>query len=84
MEDAPLGTTIFQEITVTDRDLSGNNLEVECLNLPEYQDACDFFTINTVDSTQSSYHGGIVLNKKLNYTIQRVFQFLLKATVSYL
>lgn len=73
--------TIFSKILVEDKDTTGANLEVECINLPEYQDACSFFEIATISSEQNSYHGAIVLRKKLSYALQQKHQFLLKATV---
>lgn len=66
---------------VEDKDTIGANLEVECINLPEYHDACDFFQVETIESLQNSYHGAIILRQKLNYTAQQKHQFLLKATV---
>lgn len=81
-EDAEIGTTIFAKLKVQDKDTVGENLEVECINLPEYQNSCEFFEIRTIDSSQSVYHGALVLNKKVNYTVQQKHQFLLKATVS--
>lgn len=80
-EDTPIDTTIFSQIHVKDKDSSGSNLEVECINLPEYQGACDFFALETINSAQNSYNGAIILRKKLNYAFQQQFQFLLKATV---
>ncbi|EEZ99177.2 cadherin 23 [Tribolium castaneum] len=79
-EDTTVGTTIFSKIFVEDKDTTGANLEVECINLPEYQNACDFFQVETLQSAQNSYHGAIVLRRKVNYTQQDKHQFLLKAT----
>ncbi|XP_063930740.1 cadherin-87A isoform X2 [Zophobas morio] len=79
-EDAQIGTTIFSKVLVEDKDTIGANLEVECINLPEYHDACDFFQVETIESLQNSYHGAIILRQKLNYTAQQKHQFLLKAT----
>jgi hypothetical protein len=80
-EDAEIGTTIFSKIIVEDEDTTGANLEVECINLPEYQTACDFFKVETIESAQNSYHGAVILQRKLNYATQQKHEFLLKATV---
>jgi hypothetical protein len=79
-EDAEIGTTIFSKIIVEDEDTTGANLEVECINLPEYQTACDFFKVETIESAQNSYHGAVILQRKLNYATQQKHEFLLKAT----
>lgn len=81
-EDAPVDKTIFTGITVTDADSVGDAIEVECVNLQEYQDACDMFQVETIDSTQNSYHGVIVLRESLDYARQQTYQFQLRATVS--
>lgn len=73
---------MFKNITVTDKDTTGSNIEVECETLPIYSDACDVFGIEAVTSEQNLYQGAIVLKKKLNYTEQQLYEFILKATVS--
>lgn len=80
-EDTLTGTQLFN-ISVTDKDTIGSNIEVECLNTSQYPDACDTFEINTITSEQNSYTGAIVLLKKLSYIDQRHYGFVLKATVS--
>lgn len=82
-EDTPVDKTIFTGITVTDADSVGDAIEVECINLPEYQDACNMFNVETIDSTQSNYHGAIVLRQSLDYARQETYQFQLRATVIY-
>ncbi|KAJ8969553.1 hypothetical protein NQ314_001705 [Rhamnusium bicolor] len=79
-EDTPPGTEVFSNITISDKDTTGANIEVDCINLPEYQDACKIFNIETLSSEQNSYQGAIILKRKLNYAIQREYGFLLKAT----
>lgn len=76
------GSRVFDNITVTDKDTIGANIEVECLNTSQYPNACDIFAIEPITSEQSIYIGGIILSKKLNYTEQSHFGFVLKATVS--
>lgn len=74
---------MFSNITVTDKDTIGSNIEVDCESLPIYPDACDVFNIKSVSSEQNFYQGAIVLRKKLNFTEQQLYEFILKATVSY-
>lgn len=81
-EDTLIGSKIFTNITITDKDTTGSNIEVECQSLPIYPDACDVFNIETVKSEQNLYQGALVLQKKLNYTTQQLYEFILKATVS--
>ncbi|CAH0559618.1 unnamed protein product [Brassicogethes aeneus] len=78
-EDTAAGSTVFSDISVVDKDSSGENIEVDCINLAEYEDACEIFGIGTVSSAQNSYRGSIVLNRKLSYAKQHTYQFLLKA-----
>ncbi|KAJ8974157.1 hypothetical protein NQ317_003207 [Molorchus minor] len=79
-EDTPPNTRVFSDIGVTDKDTSGANIEVECINTSEYQDACEIFNIETLGSEQNSYLGAIVLKRKLNYADRQEYEFLLKAT----
>lgn len=41
LEDAPLGTTIFANIQVTDKDSVGENLDLVCAPQPQNPEACD-------------------------------------------
>lgn len=82
LEDAPVGTTVFSGIKLSDPDSSGSPIEVECVRLPGYEDGCDVFKLETVDSTQSSYKGALVLQRRLNYTLRDSYEMLLNATVS--
>ncbi|XP_071055461.1 cadherin-87A [Onthophagus taurus] len=81
-EDTPINTTIFNEIIVTDVDTVGETLEVECVELPEYLNACESFKIKTIESDQNKYLGEIVLKDILDYSIQSGYAFLLKASDS--
>lgn len=80
-EDTPVDKTIFTGITVTDADSIGDAIEVECVNLLEFHDACNMFSVETIDSAESSYHGAIVLRQSLDYARRESYQFQLKATV---
>lgn len=81
-EDTAPDTTVFSNISVKDKDTTGANIEVECINLPEYQDACETFGVEAIASSQNSYVGAVTLRKKLNYAQQHIYEFLLKASVS--
>lgn len=80
-EDTDIGTSVFSDISVIDKDTTGANIEVDCINLPEFENACEIFNIETLNSAQNSYQGAIVLNRKLNYADQQEYEFLLKASV---
>ncbi|XP_049820113.1 cadherin-87A isoform X2 [Aethina tumida] len=79
-EDTAPDTTVFSNISVKDKDTTGANIEVECINLPEYQDACETFGVEAIASSQNSYVGAVTLRKKLNYAQQHIYEFLLKAS----
>ncbi|XP_060523658.1 cadherin-87A isoform X2 [Cylas formicarius] len=79
-EDTEPGTTIFEGIVVKDKDTAGQNIEVTCINIPSYDDACDTFRIQDMFSKQNSYQGSIILNKKLSYNENKAYAFTLKAT----
>lgn len=80
-EDTPVDKTIFAYVSATDADSVGETIEVECVNLPTFSNACDMFSVETIDSSQSSYHGAIVLRQSLDYARQQSYQFQLRATV---
>lgn len=80
-EDTPPGTTILNSISVIDRDTAGENIEVTCLNSINSINACDIFDVKTLNSSVNSFSGAIVLQKKLNYSVQDLYSFVLKATV---
>ncbi|CAH1176398.1 unnamed protein product [Phaedon cochleariae] len=79
-EDAMPGTRVFSSVTVADKDTTGSNIEVECINIPEYRDACEIFNIETLSSEQNSFEGAITLRRKLNYAEQQRYGFVLRAT----
>ncbi|KAK9728307.1 Cadherin domain [Popillia japonica] len=79
-EDTPIGTTIFSNIILTDADSVGETIEVTCVEVPDFKDACNVFLIKTVDAEQSRYVGEIVLQGHLNYSVQESYMFLLNAT----
>lgn len=79
-EDTETGTSVFEDISVMDKDTAGQNIEVSCINMPGHDDACDIFNIQDLNANVSSYNGAIILYKKLNYTEKREYAFALKAT----
>ncbi|XP_074032325.1 cadherin 87A [Leptinotarsa decemlineata] len=79
-EDTLPGTQVFSNIIVADKDTTGSNIEVECINIPEYPDACEIFNIETIHSEQNSYQGAITLKRKLNYSDRQEYEFVLKTT----
>lgn len=81
-EDTPIGTTIFSNIILTDADSVGETIEVTCVEVPDFKDACNVFLIKTVDAEQSRYVGEIVLQGHLNYSVQESYMFILNATVN--
>lgn len=40
-EDTPVGTTIFRNILVKDRDIVGESLDIKCIAQTQSPDACD-------------------------------------------
>ncbi|XP_017767839.1 PREDICTED: cadherin-87A isoform X2 [Nicrophorus vespilloides] len=79
-EDEPIGSTVFSEVVLSDPDSLGESIEVECINLPGFERACEIFELQAVESSQNTYKGVFVLKKKLNYTMQDTYEILLKAT----
>ncbi|XP_025829338.1 cadherin-87A [Agrilus planipennis] len=79
-EDALIGATIFSNIRASDADSVGNSLEMVCVDLPDYPDACQKFEVVTFESSQNAFLGGIVLKQKLNYSESQEYVFLLEAT----
>ncbi|CAG9836975.1 unnamed protein product [Diabrotica balteata] len=79
-EDTLPGAKVFSQIMVVDKDTTGSNIEVECVNSPTDPDTCDVFNIETITSEQNSYTGAITLMKKLDYNTKSSYHFMLKAS----
>ncbi|KAJ8942766.1 hypothetical protein NQ318_002926 [Aromia moschata] len=79
-EDTPPNTELFSNVSITDKDTTGANIEVECINSSGYPDACEIFNIETLSSAQNSYRGAIILRRKLNYAVRQEYEFFLKAS----
>jgi len=79
-EDTPVGTTVFSGVVVEDADLSGDTLEVLCVEHPQFPKTCSKFSIESWNSSQFSYHGGVVLQDHLDYNERQFYQLLLVAS----
>lgn len=80
-EDTPVGTTIFSDVKLRDADSVGETLEVTCVEVLDFPNACQTFRIEPIDAEQDKYNGAIVLQSHLNYSLQESFLFMLNATV---
>lgn len=77
LEDAIVGTTVFDKILITDRDAVGENLDVICA---ADESACDTFTVQVLESHQDRLRAAIVLKRKLDYNENMVFTLPLFTT----
>ncbi len=85
-EDTPVGTTVFRAIEVTDKDLVGEVLEVECVR-PESDvgedglSPCDFFDIvpRPAETDHDMFRGSLVLRRGLDYRSRRLLRLPLSA-----
>ncbi|XP_055623372.1 cadherin-87A [Toxorhynchites rutilus septentrionalis] len=80
LEDAPVGTTVFKEILVTDKDTVGDNLDVTCIPQPLNPDACEKFSVEIVESSQDKLTAVVVLKGRLDYNERMIYQILLEAS----
>lgn len=72
-EDAAIGTTVFDEILITDRDAVGENLDVVCTT-------CRAFAVEVLESRQDRLRAAIVLKEKLDYNENMIFNIPLYTT----
>lgn len=79
-ENTEVQTLIFNNILVEDSDLSGESLEVYCKDHETFPNTCENFEIKTFNSSQQTFHGGVILKEKLNYSVRQLYQLLLVAT----
>ncbi|XP_073952760.1 cadherin 87A [Choristoneura fumiferana] len=79
-EDEEIGKTILGKIVVEDKDSVGDNLEVGCVPLEQWPEACELFDVVTLQSSANSYTGALVLKKRLNYNEKQFYQFQLSAS----
>lgn len=82
LEDAAIGTTVFDKILITDRDSVGENLDVACVDdgSEGHSNACEVFAIRVLESHQDRLRAAIVLEDKLNYNENMLFKLSLLTT----
>ncbi|XP_055710433.1 cadherin-87A isoform X2 [Phlebotomus papatasi] len=80
LEDAEVGTTVFDKILVTDKDIVGENLDITCVPNSQNPDACTVFTLKILKSEQDILRAAVVLAGKLDYNERMIYQIELKAT----
>ena len=69
-EDLAIGSILFQELEVTDKDLVGDVLEVQCVHRPGFEEGiCDGFEIRPrrLETDHDMFRGSVVLKKPLDY-----------------
>jgi hypothetical protein len=81
LEDAAVGTTVFDKILITDRDAVGENLDVICVQQQQQRvvhhdddkNPCSVFSIEAVESHQDRLRAAVVLRRKLDYNENMIF-----------
>ena len=69
-EDTPVASTLFQAIEVTDADLVGDVLDVQCVHRPGFDEGvCDSFEIQPrrLETDHDMFRGSVILKKPLDY-----------------
>ncbi|XP_061400398.1 cadherin-87A [Musca vetustissima] len=79
-EDTPVGTTIFRNILVKDRDIVGESLDIKCIAQTQSPDACDKFRLDIVTSEPTVLTANVILNEALNYNQRTIYHFIIEAT----
>ncbi|XP_067010919.2 cadherin-87A [Anabrus simplex] len=80
LEDTPIGSTVFHGIKVEDPDQLGDSLDVMCVDLPQFPDACSKFEVVTLNASERSYFGAVVLRQPLDYSLRQFYHMSLVAT----
>lgn len=86
LEDAAIGTTVYDKILITDRDTVGENLDVVCASTAaesqsdDDDDACAAFAVQVLESHQDQLRAAIVLQRKLDYNENMIFNIPLFTT----
>ncbi|XP_070490349.1 cadherin-87A isoform X2 [Chironomus tepperi] len=90
LEDAAIGTTVFDKILITDRDAVGENLDVICVHVTKddshheheqhHQNPCITFSIDVLESHQDRMRAAVVLKQKLDYNENIIFNIQLLST----
>ncbi|EEB19942.1 conserved hypothetical protein [Pediculus humanus corporis] len=79
-ENEKVGTTIFQNIKVSDADLVGDPLEVFCVVPDKLPNNCMKFSVISVESTEQHFRGVVVLQEPLDYAKKQFYHLTLFAT----
>ncbi|KAJ1523428.1 hypothetical protein ONE63_001290 [Megalurothrips usitatus] len=79
-EDTKPKSVVFRGIQLQDPDLTGETLEVACVEEPQFPGACDKFSISVVSANASHFSGDIILEQELDYNERQFYQFTLVAT----
>jgi hypothetical protein len=69
-EDTPVGSTLFQALEVTDADLVGDVLDVQCVHRDGYDiGVCDSFDIQPrrLETDHDMFRGSVILKQPLDY-----------------
>ena len=69
-EDLPVGSTLYQALEVTDKDLVGDVLDVQCVHRPGFEEGiCEGFEFRPrrTETDHDMYRGAVVLRKPLDY-----------------
>lgn len=83
LENAAVGTTVFDKILITDRDAVGENLDVVCTTVTTTKhdnDPCESFNVTILESHQDKLRAAIVLKRKLDYNEHMIFTIPLFTT----
>lgn len=80
LEDAAIGTTVYDKILITDRDAVGENLDVVCEAESQSDDACSAFAIQVLESHQDRLRAALVLQRKLDYNENMIFNVPLSSS----
>ncbi|XP_055375511.1 cadherin-87A [Condylostylus longicornis] len=79
-EDAPIGSTVFANIKVTDIDTVGESLEISCIDSSESSDSCTKFDVIVVSNTPNELIAKVVTKGEFDYNEKSKYFFNLTAT----
>jgi len=78
LENAAIGSTVYDKILITDIDTVGDNLDVVCAATED--DACGTFALRVLATHQDQLRAALVLQKQLDYNENTIFNYPLFAT----
>lgn len=77
-EDAPVGTTVYADLSVFDVDYTNSQINVTCdpsiTSAPQYKDSCNKFKLNVIGNSNKDWRGYVTLAQPLDYEVQAVYQ----------